>query len=86
MRGAKIAEGSKPRMSAKRQKFVQLAENRTVNAIKAIRVIGKLGNTAAYEYTEADVKKIAAALTKEIEALKARMLTKGSRDIVDFHL
>ena len=29
--------------AGKRQKFVALAENRTRNAIKAIRVIGKLG-------------------------------------------
>src|SRR5665213_3059942 len=28
----------------KREKFVELAESRTINAIKAIRVIGKLGN------------------------------------------
>ena len=31
----------------KREKFVELAENRTRNAIKAIRVIGKLGNKNA---------------------------------------
>ena len=36
----------------KRQKFVKLAENRTRNAIKAIRVIGKLGNKNAYHFDE----------------------------------
>ena len=70
----------------KRAKFVQLAQRRTNNAIKAIRVIGKLGNKSAYEYTEEDVKKIAGALSKEIEALRARMLTRGSKDAVDFKL
>lgn len=74
------------RVSAKRAKFVQLAENRTVNAIKAIRVIGKLGNPSAYDYDEADVRKIVAALTKEVEALKARMTSKGSRETVEFKL
>ena len=49
-------------------------------------MIAKLGNKNAYEYTEADVKKIAAALTKEIEALKARMLSTGGKDVVDFKL
>ncbi len=29
--------------STKREKFVKLAESRTVNAIKAIRIIGKAG-------------------------------------------
>ncbi len=37
-------------------------------------------------YTEADVKKIAAALTREIDALKARMLQSGVKDSVDFTL
>ena len=59
------------KVSGKREKFVVLAENRTRNALKAIRVIAKLGNKNAYEYTEADVKKIAGALTKEVEARPA---------------
>ena len=71
---------------SKRIKFVELAENRTRNAIKAIRVIAKLGNKNAYDYTEADVKKIASALTKEIDGMKARMLRSGGKDIVDFEL
>lgn len=70
----------------KREKFVQLAQSRTVNAIKAIRVIGKLGNKSHYEYDERDVKKIAGALTKEIEALKARMSDQGGKAEVEFSL
>jgi ribosomal protein L7/L12 len=70
----------------KREKFVELAQSRTVNAIKAIRVIAKLGNKSHYEYTEADVKKIVAALTREVDALKARMTQSGSKDSVDFTL
>ncbi len=72
--------------TGKREKFVALAENRTRNALKAIRVIAKLGNKNAYDYTEADVRKIAGALTKEVEALKARMLSTGGKDVVDFKL
>ena len=70
----------------KRKKFVELAERRTVNAIKAIRVIAKLGNKSAYEYDDADVKKIAAALTKEVDALKARMSSSNSKEAVEFKL
>lgn len=73
-------------MSAKREKFVQLAESRTVNAIRAIRVIGKLGNKSHYQYDETDVKKIVAALTKETDALKARMTEQGNRVAVEFKL
>jgi hypothetical protein len=70
----------------RRKKFVQLAEKRTVNAIKAIRVIAKLGNKAHYDYDEKDVKKIALALTKEIEALKSKMISKGNHETIGFKL
>jgi ribosomal protein L7/L12 len=79
-------EKNTAKAGGKREKFVRLAENRTKTAIKSIRVIAKLGNRNAYDYTEADVKKIAGALTREIEALKARMLSTGGKDVVDFKL
>ena len=71
---------------SKREKFVELAENRTINAIKAIRVIGKLGNKNAYQFDENDVQKIVRALTKEVDALKARMSTTGGKESVEFKL
>ncbi len=80
------AVGGSVQSALKRAKFVELAERRTVNAIKAIRVIGKLGNRSAYDYSESDVKKIAAALAKEIEAMKSRMLNTGVKDTIDFGL
>ena len=70
----------------KRSKFVELAENRTKNAIKAIRVIAKLGNKNAYEFTDADVNKIAKALIREVELMKTRMSAKGGKEAVDFAL
>jgi len=70
----------------KRDKFTALAEKRTKNAIKAIRIIAKLGNKNAYDYSEADVKRIAGALKDEIEALRARMLSTGTNEAVDFKL
>lgn len=72
--------------TTKRENFVRLAENRTVNAIRAIRVIGKLGNPFAYDYDEADVKKIISALNKEIEDLRLKMARKGSKASVEFRL
>lgn len=70
----------------KREKFVQLAENRTKNAIKTIRVIGKLGNKNAYQYNDSDVQKIIRALTREVDALKQRMSSSGAKETVDFKL
>lgn len=80
----------KPRLpktpAGKREKFVQLAESRTKNAIKAIRVIAKLGNKNAYDYSESDVKRITSALSREIEALKVRMSSSGAKEAVEFKL
>ncbi len=70
----------------RRAKFVELAESRTVNAIRAIRVIGKLGNKSAYEYDDGDVKKIITALSREVDALKARLSQKRRKTEVEFKL
>ncbi len=77
---------SVPKPREKRLKFVELAERRTVNAIKAIRVLGKLGNRSVYEFDDSDVKKIVSALTREIEELKARMSSTGGKEAIDFKL
>ena len=72
--------------SEKRHKFVRIAESRTINAIRAIRVIGKLGNKSHYQYDDGDVKKIVGALNKELDALKARMTEQGGKASVEFKL
>ena len=82
----KIERRTADNSAAKREKFVELAERRTINAIKAIRVIGKLGNRSAYEYGHADVAKIVKALNDEIESLKSRMKASGRHDSIDFKL
>jgi hypothetical protein len=79
-------EGNSNSKPAKREKFVKLAEIRTRNAMRAIRIIAKLGNKNAYEYSEADVKKIASALNREVDALRARMVASGGKETVDFQL
>jgi len=85
---SRIEGDGDPRAGAKdkRAKFVSLAESRTAAAIKAIRVIAKLGNQSHYDYTEADVRKIAAALIKEVDAMKARMMSSGGKEAVEFKL
>jgi hypothetical protein len=59
-------------MRDKRKKFVDLAEARVSRTLKDIQLIGNLSNSAAYEYTESDVKKIFSAVQKELEVAKAR--------------
>jgi hypothetical protein len=69
----------------RRAKFVT-AESRTTNAMRAIRVIGKLANRSHYEYDDADVKKIIGALTKEIEALRTCMSDRAPKETIEFKL
>lgn len=83
-----ISDVANPAKNArdKRAKFVELAERRTSAAIRAIRVIGKLGNKAHYDFNEADVRKITQALSQEIEELKVRMTSKARKSEVEFKL
>jgi hypothetical protein len=82
----KMATKGESKSREKRQKFVELAERRTMNAIRAIRILGKLGNKNAYEFDDSDIKKIVSALTREIEGLKTRMSSTGSKDSIEFKL
>lgn len=56
----------------KRAKFIELANSRVNRAIKEIRLISNLANRSAYEYSEEDAKKIARAIQKELDLMKAR--------------
>jgi hypothetical protein len=80
-----VAEAAQPKRD-KRKKFVEIAEKRTINAIKTIRVIGKLGNKAHYEYDETDIRKIVSALNKEIETLRNRLSQTKGKEEIDFRL
>ena len=78
-----------PRVSGskdRREKFVRLAESRTAKAMKAIRVIGNLGNKSQYEYDERDVKKIIAALHAEVDQLRNRLSESDRKKAVEFKL
>ena len=55
-----------------RDKFVELANKRVTKAIKDMRLIGNLANRRAYQYEDADAKKIIRALQQELDILKAR--------------
>jgi hypothetical protein len=70
----------------RRAKFVRLAESRTKKALKAIRVIGNLANRSQYEYSDADTRKIIAALTSEVEALRNRLSDADRKKSFEFKL
>ncbi len=73
-------------MSNKRDKFIELANNRVNRTIKDLRLIGNLSNRSAYEYTEEDIRKIFRVLQREVEAARSRFGENGSRSDSDFKL
>lgn len=59
-------------MPNRRGKFVELAEARVNKTLKDFQLIGNLSNRSAYEFTEADVRKIFGALQKALDTAKSR--------------
>lgn len=60
-----------------REKFIELANKRVNTAIKSLRLIGNLSNKSNYSYTDTDVKKIFAALQRELKQAKERFSNEG---------
>tara|TARA_A100001015_G_C14375957_1_gene476095 strand:- start:261 stop:485 length:225 start_codon:yes stop_codon:yes gene_type:complete len=71
---------------SRREKFVSLAEKRTANAIRQIKLIGNLSNRGNYEYTDSDISKIVRALNSEIRTLKDRFAAEGKSEEKAFKL
>jgi hypothetical protein len=72
--------------STRRSNFVRLAESRVNKALKSIRTIGNLSNKSNYEYSEDDIRKIMAALNKEIAEVRSRFKNQGISDSSEFKL
>lgn len=61
----------------KRHKFVKLAEGRMSAALSAIRKIGNLSNRRAYQFTDADTKKIVKALRDAVSEVERKFSATG---------
>ena len=73
-------------MRNKHQKFVDLAEARVNKALKDLQLIGNLSNKSAYEFSEADVRKIFRALQKGVDCAKARFSKESDASGGEFKL
>ena len=56
----------------KREKFVRMAEARTIKTISMLRLLGNCSNKLAYEYTDRDVSKIFSAIETAVADAKKR--------------
>ena len=77
---------NRPSKAPKRLKFEELATARVERVIKAMRVLARMGGTNryAYDFSSADVEKIACALEEEIKMLRVRMHPPGHQMDVEF--
>lgn len=73
-------------MTDKQEKFRQLAEKRTNNAIEAILRIGKLSNRQQYEFEEQEVAKIMQALRDTVSEIEERFASPQGRGRSQFKL
>lgn len=65
---------------SKHEKFVRVAESRTNKIINMIRLLGNCSNTATYEYTDEDVKKIFSTLESELKACKNKYQDNNNKE------
>ena len=56
----------------RQKKFEELAEKRVNEAIRRVRLIGKLANRSNYTYTDEHSRQIVKALEDEVKSLKAK--------------
>ncbi len=56
----------------KREKFVRMAEARTIKIISMVRLLGNCSNRMAYEYSDKDVTKIFSAIEGAVSDAKKR--------------
>jgi hypothetical protein len=68
----------------KREAFLRLAEKRTNAVLERIRILSNCANPYAYRYEEADVKRMFAAIEKELKVAKSRF--ERQRERRDFRL
>lgn len=57
---------------SKKERFKRLAEYRTNEVLKRLRVLGNCANRSAYEYTEEDINKIFLEIERKMKETKAR--------------
>jgi hypothetical protein len=70
----------------KRQKFRELAESRTNNALTAIGRIGNLSNRQLYEFEETEVRKIIRALKDAVNEVENRFASPKGKAEARFKL
>lgn len=65
---------------SKRERFVRIVEARTNKILDMLRLLGNCSNHANYDYTDEDVKKVFAAIEKEVKNTKNSFMGIDSKE------
>lgn len=68
----------KKQNETKRERFIRMAEARTIKIISMVRLLGNCSNKSAYEYSEKDVTKIFSAIEGSVVDAKKRFKNSSS--------
>ena len=74
------------KQESKREKFVRMAEARTIKIISMVRLLGNCSNRLAYEYSDKDVTKIFTAIESAVTDAKKRFKSSPSGNAPVFSL
>lgn len=56
----------------KRERFKRLAEYRTNEVLKRLKILGNCANRSAYDYTEEEVNKIFSEIERKVKEVKSK--------------
>ena len=65
--------------NAKKDRFKRLAEARTNEILKKLKILGNCSNRGAYNYTEEDIRKIFSIIDRNVKDTKAKFYFPGSK-------
>jgi hypothetical protein len=83
--GAAMGDDQAPQRKTRRERFLEIAQRRTKQVMRDLRLLGNCGNKSAYEYTDDEVEKIFAAIQRELDLARSRFRTEERQEI-DFSL
>ena len=73
-------------MESRRERFVRIAESRTIKTLNMIKLLGNCSNKSSYEYTNKDVDKIFNAIEFELKEMRKKFNTQESKTSNKFSL
>lgn len=77
---------SDEKIITKNERFKKLAQQRTRNVLKSLKILSNCSNKATYEYSEEELKKIFSAIEKEVKITKNKFYDTLSESEDEFTL